>query len=161
MRGSVRFKDVSAPTPPPAVFKDLRWQEEEKSALKTKQNKQKNGFGPRRFWCLAPQGFGVLHHQGFGVLHHQGFGVLHHQDSRLWCLAPSRFKALASCTMKALVSCTIKALVSCTIKALVSCTSSVRCNSRSRSGGRFPVSVTAHVLCISSCLVPAQVQISL
>ena len=44
---------------------------------------------------------------------------------------------------------------------LVSCTSSVRCNSGSRLGGRFPVSVTAHVLCISSCLVPAHVQISL
>ena len=44
-------------------------------------------------------------------------------------------------------------LVSCTIKALVSCTSSVRCNSGSRLGGRFLVSVTAHVLCISSCLV--------
>ena len=50
-------------------------------------------------------------------------------------------------------------LVSCTIKALVSCTSSVRCHSGSRLGGRFPVSVTAHVLCISSCLVPAHVQI--
>ena len=58
-----------------------------------------------------------------------------------------------------LVSCTIKALVSCTIKALVSCTSSVCCNSGSRLGGCFPVSVTAHVLCISSCLVPAHVQI--
>ena len=46
------------------------------------------------------------------------------------------------------MSCTIKALVSCTIKALVSFTSSVRCNSGSRFGGRFPVSVTAHVLCI-------------
>ena len=60
-----------------------------------------------------------------------------------------------------LVSCTIKVLVSCTIKPLVSCTSSVRCNSGSRLGGRFPVSVTANVLCISSCLVPAHVQISL
>ena len=50
-------------------------------------------------------------------------------------------------------------LVSCTIKALVSCTSSVRCHTGSRLGGRFPVSVTAHVLCISSCLVPAHVQI--
>ena len=53
----------------------------------------------------------------------------------------------------------IELLVSCTIKALVSCTSSVRCNSGSRLGGRFPVSVTAHVLCISRCLVPAHVQI--
>ena len=66
-----------------------------------------------------------------------------------------------SCTIKALVSCTIKALVSCTIKALVSCTSSVRCNSGSRLGGRFPVSVTADVLCISSRLVEVHVQISL
>ena len=41
-------------------------------------------------------------------------------------------------------------LVSCTIKALVSCTSSVRCgHTGSRLGGRFSVSVTAHVLCIS------------
>ena len=38
---------------------------------------------------------------------------------------------------------------------------SVRCNSGSQLGGRFPVSATAHVLCISSCLVPAHVQISL
>ena len=52
-------------------------------------------------------------------------------------------------------------LVSCAIKALVCCTSSVRCNSGSWLGGRFPVSATAHVLCISSCLVPAHVQISL
>ena len=36
-------------------------------------------------------------------------------------------------------------LVSCTINALVSCTSSVRCNSGSQLGGRFPVSVTVHV----------------
>ena len=50
-------------------------------------------------------------------------------------------------------------LVSCTIKALLSCTSSVRCHSGSRLGGCFPVSVTAHVLCIPSCLVPALVQI--
>ena len=50
-------------------------------------------------------------------------------------------------------------LVSCIIKALVSCTSSVRCHSGSRLGERFPVSVTAHALCISSCLVPAHVQI--
>ena len=53
----------------------------------------------------------------------------------------------------------LASLVSCTIKALVSCTSSVRCHSGSRLGGRFPVSVTAHVLCISGCLVPAHVQI--
>ena len=39
----------------------------------------------------------------------------------------------------------MESLVSCTIKALVSCTSSVRCYSGSRLGGRFPVSVTAHV----------------
>ena len=39
----------------------------------------------------------------------------------------------------------------------MSCTSSVRCNSGSRLGGRFPVSVTAHVLCISCCSVPAHV----
>ena len=30
---------------------------------------------------------------------------------------------------------------------------SARLDGRSRLGGRFPVSVTAHVLCISSCLV--------
>ena len=42
---------------------------------------------------------------------------------------------------------------------LVSCTSSVRCHTGSRLGGRFSVSVTAHVLCISGCLVPAHVQI--
>ena len=63
-------------------------------------------------------------------------------------LVSCTIKALVSCTIKASVSCTIKALVSCTIKALVSYTSSVRCNSGSRLGGRFPVSVTAHVLCI-------------
>ena len=70
-------------------------------------------------------------------------------------------KALVSYISKALVSYISKALVSYISKALVSCTSSVRCNSRSRLGGRFPVSVTAHVLCISSCSVPAHVQISL
>ena len=52
-------------------------------------------------------------------------------------------------------------LVSCTIKALVSCTSSVCCNLGSWLGGCFPVSVSAHVLCRSSCLVPAHVQILL
>ena len=36
---------------------------------------------------------------------------------------------------------------------LVSCTSSVHCSSGSQLSGHFSVSVTAHVLCISSCLV--------
>ena len=64
--------------------------------------------------------------------HHQGFGVLHHQGFGV--LHHQGFGVLHQ---------------------------AVNCNSGSRLGGLFAVSVTAHVLCISSCLVPVHVQISL
>ena len=78
---------------------------------------------------LHHQDCGVLHHQGSGVLNHQGCGVLHHRDyGVLYHQDCSVLHQLCQLQLRTTV------------------------------GVRFPVGVIVHVLCISSCLVPAYMQ---